>query len=696
MLPGKFHNAAYNCFQSSCLISPDSGDKENLYMYWFRDGTALSLVPWVAISIIWLLGGWLLATHAFHLERRERLIVGFGLGLVPYLWFVNLLGHWVPSLTAFVLAGILVLLIGIAFAWRGERPILRWKDFEVWHLLIAGIILVWIFTRIGIGISWFDDRKNLAIISTMAAGDIPPHFYMNSAFYFAYHYGFQLFGASLVRLGGLFPWSAFDLSKAIVGAYSVLLAYLLGRRYIKNVWGGLVMAVVFTFATGTRYLLLLLPVSILDKIDKVVKIKLVEQDFTSALLAGLDSSTGPPFPFNIAYLNSIKSWPRFIALQAGPGTLAIVILILIWLLASRSKRSYSFLILIILFSMWGLSWEATYGLFLLGGIVVTIINWIGSRKISTISPVSLAMFLSVPVVLIQGGTITELLRKEIWGSVVEIAEAPALSQGVLGFSLRWPPAIPTTHLSTLHLSSPYKVLVGLFELGPVVLFAPLIIVWAWRLYRKGDWTIGALNVSSLIGFSIPIFLSYRIDRDITRLMAYSIDVWTFLLVLFVYNYAGKWAKQLRQLGIVALGLMIFGGVVIAGTTLTAAAHPTITYGFTELDSNIASDLWDQLPPGSEIFDPAQWRVTVLTGRLTHSAISSNVPLPEWEGLRANPTLDDLLAKGYRYIYIDESWWLEIPPDSRQSLSSSCVAVLAEYQTESGEFRRLVDITGCQR
>jgi hypothetical protein len=637
----------------------------------------------------------MLATHAFQLERRERLIIGFGLGLVPYLWFVNLLGHWASGLVAFGLGGVLVLLTGIAFAWRGDRPILRWKDFEVWRLLIIGLILVWLFSRIGIGLSWFDDRKNLAIISTMATGDIPPHFYMNSAFYFAYHYGFQLFGASMVRLGGLFPWSAFDLSKAIVGAYSVLLAYLLGRRYIKNVWGGIVMAVVFSFTTGTRYLLLLLPGSILEKIDKVAKVKLVEQDFTSALLAGLESFTGPPFSFNIAYMNSIKSWPRFISLQAGPSTLAIVILFIVWLLASRSKRKLSFIILIMLFSIWGLSWEATYGLFLIGGTAVTIINWIRSRKISSIPQVSLAMFLSIPVVILQGGTVTELLRKQIWGSVIGVTEATATSQGILGFSIRWPPAIPTTHLSTLHLTSPYEVLVALFELGPVILFAPIITLWAWQLYRKGDWTIGALAISSLAGFVTPIFLTYRIDRDITRLMAYSVEIWALLLALFVFNYAGLWARQLKQLGIFALALMVFGGLIIAGTTLTAAARPTITYGFSELDRDITSDFWDQLPPGSEVYDPAQWRATVLTGRLTRSAISSNVPLPLWEEMRENPRLEDFLDQGYGYIYIDESWWLEMPPAGRDSLSGTCVKTLAEYQTESGEFRRLVDITGCK-
>ena len=85
-------------------------------MDWFRIGTLISFIPWIAISLTWLIVGWLMATHAFRLERRERLIVGIGLDLVPYLWFVNVLGHWLSATPTFALAGILVLITGVAFA----------------------------------------------------------------------------------------------------------------------------------------------------------------------------------------------------------------------------------------------------------------------------------------------------------------------------------------------------------------------------------------------------------------------------------------------------------------------------------------------------------------------------------------------------------------------------------------------------
>lgn len=661
-------------------------------MYWFRTGTPLSFIPWIAISLTWLIGGWLLATHAFRLEKRERLVVGVGLGLVPYLWFSNILGHWLTPTLTFVLAGIIVLLIGAAFAWRGERPALDWRDFEVYRLILIGLVIAWVFFRIGKGISLFDDRKNLSIISTMAAGDIPPHFYMNSAFYFAYHYAFQLFGSSMVRLGGLFPWSAFDFSKALMGAYSILLAYLLGKRYLKTDLGGVVFSAVYTFAMGTRYLLLLLPTRLLNTINTKVQIGLVDSSFSYALTEGLRISEGPPFPFSIAFLNSINSWPRFMGVQAGPSTLAAVTLFLIWLLIFKAKRSFSFLILIIIFSVWGLAWESTYGLFILGGLLVILYIWIRENKFFTFSQESIALIISIPVVILQGGTITVKLRNAFFEYVYGISQTS--KEVTAGFSFRTPLAIPTTHLGKLSLTSPVDMLAAFFEIGPIILFAPLITIWAWQRFRKGDWMIGILMISSWIGFIIPIFLEYSVDRDITRLMAYSLQVWTLLLVIFIWDYSGKWATTLKYAGVVVLSLMVFGGIVIAGTTLTAASSPVITRGFTDLDAYTSREVWDELPENSLIFDPSSWRATALTGRLTRSAISSYKRLPEWEQLRRDPQLADLVDSGYDYVYVDEKWWQKISSENRDSLSNACVQVISEQQDQNGEFRRLLDISQC--
>jgi len=50
----------------------------------------------------------------------RAIIDRFGLGLVVYLWFANLLGRVLHPTLTFVLAAVLVLLLGLAFAWKGS------------------------------------------------------------------------------------------------------------------------------------------------------------------------------------------------------------------------------------------------------------------------------------------------------------------------------------------------------------------------------------------------------------------------------------------------------------------------------------------------------------------------------------------------------------------------------------------------
>ena len=151
-------------------------------MYWFRDTNFFALLPWLALMLVWWLGGWLLASHCFELKRRERLLAGFGFGLLLYAWFANLLGHWLSAQLTYVLPALLVVLLGGLAWYLGEREqVLDWRDVRrVWPWLLAGLTLVFFFVRVGKGLAIFDEGKNLSLISIMGAGDIPPRFFPRS------------------------------------------------------------------------------------------------------------------------------------------------------------------------------------------------------------------------------------------------------------------------------------------------------------------------------------------------------------------------------------------------------------------------------------------------------------------------------------------------------------------------------------
>lgn len=666
-----------------------------LYIYFFR-GDPLSILIWLALALVWVLGGWLVVYHAFSLERSERVLLGVAVGLVGYLGGVNLLGHWLPPEIAFVGAAFLVLGVGMVYARKRSRWVADLRDFAAWQEIAAGLALFALFLSIEAGLGIFDDRKNLSIISTMAAGDIPPHDYLNSEIILRYHYGSQLIGASFMRLGGLFPWSAFDVSKAIVLTLSLLLMYLLWRRFAPAKGWALVSLLTIFFAGGTRYLLLLLPKPLLLAIDTQVELigssANVGLPLSKALLAGWAIDDGPPFPYPFAFQNGLF---RTQAMEhAGTGALSSLIFLSIWLLADRSKGRTSLPILVILLSVWALVWETSYGLFIIGVLASGILLKLAHRSLpGRLRTLAYAGLISIPIALIQGGTITVVAGDFVTGM---LGSSPASGGAIssAGFGLRWPPAILSAHLGALQLTSPLALLVAIFEIGPIVILAPWITANAWREFGHGEWFVGALSFGALVGFVLPIFITYESDRDITRLMGYALDIWLFLLVRMLWTYGGRWRSRLIGFGGASLGLMAFGGVVLAGVQLTAIPERMTTAHFTELDSRVAAAVWDRLPEGSEILDNWGWRAVALTGRLTHPFDLAGIDQSGDCG-GAGCLVEGILDGGFEFLYYDNWWWETLSEGERESLESQCTDVVTDQRYGRESYRRLIDLRACR-
>lgn len=696
-------------------------------MYWYRDGSALSLLPWLATMMVVWLAGWLLATHAFRLQARERLIAGLGLGVVLYTWAANLLGHWLSPELTFILPALILLLVSLLFGWRREeRPWLNREDLKVWPWLLAGLGLVWLFLLWSKGLTLFDEHKNLSLVSIIGNGDIPPRFFPNYPLNFVYHYGFHFIGASLMRLGGMLPWSAFDFSKAFLWGEMLLLAFLLGKRYIGQRWGGLAVATAIALASGTRYLLLLLPPGFLLQADKVIQLQgtsaLIGKPFSEALISPWPVDGGPPMPYMFGFLNGIMD-PMVMAHQ-GPNILSVLTLLLIWLLLPRLAGRWSALLLAAVFATWALAWETTYALFLLGLIIFAISYFWQKRnlRLPDFNSVLTAVALSIPIVLMQGGTLTELARDFLFGiegpgllqspgirgflasagtsvahltSIISISAAPAYD--FLGFSFRWPPAILSSHLGALSIFSPVQLIVAIFELGPVILFTPWITRWAWRRANAGDWVLGVLATAAWIGLLIPLFLQYQADRDISRLSWQALLTWTILLTFVVADQAFQWRAWIRQAAVGGLTLMAFGGLVIAGTQFSAASTTRLGDGYNELDAAIAAQIWSRVPEDAKVFGP-MGSTTVLTGHLSGQLLSEPPAGDIWHALMGVPTLENLLTNGYDFAYIDSRVWDDLTPEiqAASGLDADCVVTFAEVWDNSRvNFRRMLDLRPCR-
>ena len=86
---------------------------------------------------------------------------------------------------------------------------------------------------------------------------------------------------------------------------------------------------------------------------------------------------------------------------------------------------------------------------------------------------------------------------------------------------------------------------------------------------------------------------------------------------------------------------------------------------------------------------------MLTGLPTHSSISGLERLETWEALIASPGIESLADNGFRYVFVDEVWWSQMPAASREELSQPCVIVVSQHDKPSHEsIRRLLDIQNC--
>jgi hypothetical protein len=279
-------------------------------MYWSRTGSYLDLAQWLLVSILASGGGWLVCRTLFRPRPRERIFLGIASGLLLLTLASNLFALLMPLNLAFWTAALLIFAIGLVIGWR-VRPLIKFtmSEFSHWQLYLLFGALFFLFAAINRGLAIFDDYSNLPLVSIIAAGDFPPRFYLNPEQVFSYHYGLHILAAGLVRVGGLFPWSAWDLYKALGISLTMMLGLLWFRRFMG--WRAVLLlaGTLILFSGGTRWLLLFIPEPILKGISQ--NINMIgsgianSTDLYSGLLSPWKAQGEGPISFPFAFVNGI-------------------------------------------------------------------------------------------------------------------------------------------------------------------------------------------------------------------------------------------------------------------------------------------------------------------------------------------------------------------------------------------------------
>ena len=660
----------------------------------------LQILPLLFLFLLWGAGGWLMTLRWFDLEPHERGFIGFGIGLVVANWLGNFTARVLPMSIAFWASAFLTLALGVVSAWPLQRDLFPPRLKPRWSHWLAFIAAVLVFTWIGRGLGMLDDFQNLPLSSLMATGDIPPHLPGSPETRFGYHYFLILLGVQFMRVASAAPWTALDLARGLTLALSMVFAGLLAWRLTRNPAVAWTSAIFFAFAGGTRWLLLLLPGSLLNRISDGLTLigsgSVTGENLVEALSRTWEVAGSGPIAFPFAFVNGVNA-PALMT-HNGYGLLPAVILILLLLLGSRGRTWQAGIPLTILLASLALANEVDFVILYLGVILVAIV-WMIQNK--TIRPPQSAWFWVVIVfvagilALIQGGLATEAIYQRLYPST-----AQSDTYFELGFSLV-PPAVISSHLGKLSIFNPVQLLAALFEIGPMILVLPLVLIWGYKALREERWIEAAL-VASAIPSLLSIFVEYSGNAGITattRLLSNLFFICRVLAVPLVWLWLQNQAEWKRGVTYALGSAAMLGGVLLFAIELIAIPRPVYGEFVSDMDARFYEEYWDRLsPPTAWVLDPLPSRAPTLFGRQSNSIVHWGVQQPEYLELLGNPDPYRLNAAGYSYVYADKEYWKFYAGQ----LEQPCVDVLKTVdgaKLSHGEFvpdfRQLADISGCK-
>jgi hypothetical protein len=670
-------------------------------MYLFSELNFFSLILLLGL---WAFGGWLVVARAFDLHPAERGLIGLGVGLTIATLLANLLGRFMPTSVAFWLAAILTVAIGLALAWplmrtvQGKQELFTKEAFRPAHWLIFAVA-VFAFTLIGRGLGIFDDYQNLPQISSMALGDIPPHFAFDPRLLWSYHYFLLLVAAQFTRLTGAAPWAALDLARGLTLALALALAGMLAYRLTRSrVAAALSVAFLF-FAGGARWILFLLPA------------RLLQAASSSIALIGSGADTGPnlitalyknweiqglgPLPFPFMYGSGLDA--SLAMAHAGYGASMLMLALLLVLLAGRGRGWMAQALLALLLAALALANEVTFA-FLCAGLIFAMLIWAVKQRSLRLPP-ALRNWFPVFVAggllaLVQGGIFSGVLTG--WVGRMSGVETQALYK--VSFALR-PPAVLSAHLGTLSLLNPVDWFVILAETGLAIFALPWVLKYGLELLHDEKW-LEAAWVFSIIPSLLTIFVEYTGNAGPTALSRMTAH---FLLILKIYAVPllWRWAQarsETLKTTLLGWGLAAcMSGLALFSLQIAAMPNPLYAEFLGNLDARMYEKHWGTLTPGALVFDSDPLRATTVLGLHTLSSINYGPPTdPTWLALADNPDPYKFNAAGFRYIYMDLAYWHKYA----DHFSAPCVKIIdemSEMNTDGqlSDLRRLLDADACR-
>jgi hypothetical protein len=271
---------------------------------------------------------------------------------------------------------------------------------------------------------------------------------------------------------------------------------------------------------------------------------------------------------------------------------------------------------------------------------------------------------------------------------------PMVTTDFQGFSLRWPPAVPSGHFGPLSLFDPGQIVIMLAEAGPALLLLPVIIFYWLKNRNKPIRLEQGLAAGAVVSFAFPIFFRYGLDFDITRLVGSALWISYALAFPVIWLWLKNAQHGYRLIAGIGYGVAVYAGLVMLAIELVAIPISQTTYYLRYTESDISREYWNQLEPNAQILDSIPMRAVLLFGRASLAANDVYKRLPEWEQLITDPDPINIAEHGYSYVYMDKNWWQNISPNIQTAFSLPCVQLVTQIKLPGNDFRNLYRVADC--
>jgi hypothetical protein len=333
------------------------------------------------------------------------------------------------------------------------------------------------------------------------------------------------------------------------------------------------------------------------------------------------------------------------------------------------------------------------------GIFFILQHFIQKRLPNREKWLELLLFIVIPVFfsIIQGGVLTGVAGGLLAG-ILGTSNTGADLYYSIDFPIRWPPTIISAHFGVLSLTHWAQLIVAFFEVGPIFLIFPLLIIWGVKAYRAKHTIFSILAIG--VGLSLlMIFVEYQGSAGISaskRLLLFGTD----LLVLFAVPLLWYWLSRKRmQVKMLVSGIVfmtMIGGMVYFLISTIAIQRPVLSYFIKLMDASVQNIYWDQLDENAMVFDFNPSRSTTIFARPIKSSISWYEDLPEYRQLQKNPDPFLLNQAGFTHMYVSREDYRDLTQRSRYLLKNECISKVYENEDWQGDFRWLLDISACKK